>query len=89
MKSLPLIRISVFFALTLISLNAYAYVGPGLGLGLIGVILAGIVTLLLAIAGVVWYPVKRLLKKMRTTKSSAKGSNADAPQQENDDDSEI
>lgn len=42
---------------------AMAYVGPGAGLGAIGALLALIGTLLLAIVGFVWYPVKRMLKK--------------------------
>jgi O-antigen/teichoic acid export membrane protein len=44
---------------------AHAYVGPGLGLGVIGAILGALLTVILAIAGVIWYPVKRLLKKKR------------------------
>lgn len=42
---------------------AMAYVGPGAGLGAIGALLALIGTLLLAIVGFVWYPVKRMLKR--------------------------
>lgn len=44
---------------------AYAYVGPGLGLSVIGTILALITGFFLAVAGFVWYPVKRLLRKRR------------------------
>ncbi|MGH8185340.1 MAG: hypothetical protein ACREUC_02155 [Steroidobacteraceae bacterium] len=47
--------------------TAHAYVGPGLGLGVIGAILGALLTVILAIAGVVWYPVKRLLKKKNQT----------------------
>ncbi|MDH3691758.1 MAG: hypothetical protein OEU36_20135 [Gammaproteobacteria bacterium] len=49
--------------------DAAAYVGPGLGLGVIGVIFGVIATVLLGIIGLVWYPFKRLLKKKKLQKS--------------------
>jgi len=51
------------FAVLLVSLPAHAYVGPGAGLSAIGVVVALIGALFLMIAGFVWYPVKRLLKR--------------------------
>ncbi|MBC9032969.1 hypothetical protein IAG41_11240 [Sphingomonas sp. JC676] len=44
---------------------ALAYTGPGLGLGAIGVALGLIGSLLLAILSVLWYPVKRLVRRVR------------------------
>lgn len=49
--------------------NAHAYVGPGLGLGVIGAIVGIIVTVFLAIAGVIWYPLKRMLRKLKVKKA--------------------
>jgi hypothetical protein len=46
-------------------LPAYAYVGPGLGLGALGVILGILVSIFLAIIGIFWYPIKRLIMKFR------------------------
>ncbi len=46
---------------------AVAYVGPGLGLGAIGAVVGVIVTILLAIVGVIWYPLKRALKRSSST----------------------
>ena len=48
---------------------AHAYVGPGLGLGTLVVILGVIGSALLAIFGVVWYPIKRMLKKRKADRS--------------------
>lgn len=48
-------------------LSAQAYVGPGLGLGVFGVILGIITSIFLAIIGIFWYPFKRLLQKFRKT----------------------
>jgi hypothetical protein len=44
-------------------LAAVAYVGPGAGLSALGSLLALIAAVLVAIAGFIWYPVKRLLRK--------------------------
>ncbi|MBT8354910.1 MAG: hypothetical protein KJO60_10330 [Desulfofustis sp.] len=47
---------------------AHAYVGPGLGAGTIGVILGIIGSIFIAIFAIVWYPLKRLLKKNKQKK---------------------
>lgn len=52
--------------------DAHAYVGPGLGLGVIGAIISGILAVLLAIVGVIWYPLKRILKKKQAASDSKK-----------------
>lgn len=52
--------------------GANAYVGPGLGAGTIGVILGIIGSLFIAIFAIVWYPLKRLLKKNRKKKVDGK-----------------
>jgi hypothetical protein len=46
-------------------LAAQAYTGPGLGLGAVGVALGLVGSILLAIVSVVWYPVKRLVRRIR------------------------
>lgn len=46
----------------LLASPAYAYVGPGAGAGVIAVVFGVIVSILLAIVGIVWYPLKRLLR---------------------------
>lgn len=47
---------------------AHAYMGPGLGLGFLGAVLGVIGSILLGIAAIVWYPIKRLLRKFRRPK---------------------
>lgn len=43
--------------------NSWAYVGPGLGLGALGAMVGMVLAVLLAILGVIWYPLKRALRK--------------------------
>ena len=56
-------RTAIFAILMLSAANAY--VGPGLGLGAIGALFGAVMAFFLAIIGVVWYPIKRLLKKLK------------------------
>ena len=46
-------------------MTAHAYVGPGLGLGAVGAIVGVIFSVILAIIGIFWYPLKRLFGKGR------------------------
>lgn len=48
---------------------AHAYVGPGAGLSAIGVLVALIGAIALAIVGFVWYPLKRLFRKAASGKA--------------------
>jgi hypothetical protein len=46
---------------------AQAYLGPGLGLGAITTALGVVGAILLGIVSMVWYPFKRLIKRIRRT----------------------
>jgi hypothetical protein len=43
--------------------QAEAYLGPGAGLSAIGSVVSVISAVFLAIAGFIWYPIKRLFKR--------------------------
>ena len=45
-----------------------AYIGPGVGGGAIMAILGVVVAIIAGIFGLIWFPVKRLLKKKRNKK---------------------
>jgi len=54
--------------LTMITILTYsggvaAYVGPGLGVGVIGTIIGVLLSIIMAIVGLFWYPIKRMFKK--------------------------
>ena len=57
---------------------AAAYIGPGLGLGVIASIFGAIAAFLMMIAGLIWYPVKVMLRKRREKKAGAALPAADA-----------
>ena len=42
-----------------------AYIGPGAGISAIGTVVALMGAILLAIVGFVWYPIKRLLSRIK------------------------
>ena len=69
-------------AATLIVLTpgvAHAYMGPGLGLGFLGAVFGVVGSILLGIAAIVWYPIKRLWRKLRRPKDAASESRGDRP----------
>lgn len=56
----------VFMSAFLVTGVAEAYVGPGLGAGTIGVILGFLASIVLALFALLWYPIKRFLKKKKS-----------------------
>ena len=59
----------LLFAVLFYSSSAEAYVGPGMGVGALGVIVGIVVSVLMAIVGIFWYPIKRLFKKKDDSES--------------------
>ena len=58
-----LISSSIIFCL--ITTSSFAYIGPGVGLGAIAATVVVIVAILAALFGLIWFPVKKLLKKRK------------------------
>ena len=65
----------LFLSLFLISLPSYAYIGPGMGGGVIAAIIGFCAAILLGLWGILYYPIKRALKKRKDKKMSLKNSN--------------
>ena len=53
---------------------AHAYIGPGLGLGVIGSVIGVFFCFFLAGIAVVWHPIKKLIQRMRKTESGKTGA---------------
>jgi hypothetical protein len=64
--------------LLLLAEPAMAYIGPGIGVGMIATVLGILTAIVLAIFAVFWYPIKRLLRRNARPKLEA---TADHPQQ--------
>ena len=62
--------ISYFSFLSLKSL--YAYIGPGMGGGIIAAIFGIIAAFFLGLWGILYYPIKRALKNKKAKKNSSK-----------------
>ena len=54
-----------FISLLIISTPMYAYIGPGMSGGVIATILGIIGSIFLALFGILYYPIKRFLKKRK------------------------
>ncbi len=60
--------ISIIIIFTLISGTSQAYLGPGMGGGILIATFGIVIAILAAIFGLVWFPIKRLFKKNKEKK---------------------
>ena len=65
----------LFLSLCLISFPSYAYIGPGMGGGVIAAIIGFFAAIILGLWGILYYPIKRALKNRKDKKKSLKDSN--------------
>ena len=65
-------QIILVFLLFIFSLPSSAYVGPGMGGGIIAATIGVVFAIFLAIFGILWFPIKRFLKKRRSAKQEKK-----------------
>ena len=54
----------------LISTPSYAYIGPGMGGGVIAAVIGFFAAILLGIWGILYYPIKRAFKNKKNRKKS-------------------
>ena len=55
-------KLNLIIVLLSISSSVFAYIGPGIGGGIIAGVLGVIGAVLLALFGILYYPIKRMLK---------------------------
>tara|TARA_Y100001958_G_C21051612_1_gene417569 strand:+ start:542 stop:760 length:219 start_codon:yes stop_codon:yes gene_type:complete len=60
--------IYICFVFWFIAFPAFGYLGPGLGGGVIAATMGIIVAIFAALFGLIWFPLKRLLKKRKEKK---------------------
>ena len=64
-------KLVTFFTFIIPSL-AHAYLGPGVGGGVIVAAIGIIVAIFAGIFGILWFPIKRFLKKRKNAKQEKK-----------------
>ncbi len=70
--------VMIVLLFVLFPLSAHAYVGPGIGVGVIGAIIGIFAAIFLSIAGLVWFPIKRAMKGKNKNKEAE-----EEPQEQN------
>ena len=60
------IKLIIFVAFFLLPNVASAYVGPGVGAGVIAAVLGVLGAIVLLLGGIVYFPIKRYLKKRKS-----------------------
>ena len=70
-------KLILSISLFLISFPIYAYIGPGMGGGVIAAIIGFFAAVLLGLWGILYYPIKRALKNRKDKKMSLKDSDND------------
>jgi len=58
-------KINLIIALLLINSSVFAYLGPGMGGGIIAAVLGVVGAVILALFGILYYPIKRMLKNRK------------------------
>ena len=67
-------KLILTISLFLISMPSYAYIGPGMGGGVIAAIVGFFAAILLGLWGILYYPIKRALKNRKDKKILSKES---------------
>ena len=63
----------IIFVLTfflILGNTSYAYIGPSIGGGIIVATLGIVIAIFAALFGILWFPIKRFLKKRKEKKNS-------------------
>lgn len=71
-------RLAILMLLT-VPAGANAYMGPGLGLGMISVALGFFGSIILGFFAILWYPIKRFLRRRRQAASPLPAIEAEEP----------
>ena len=68
-----MLKISLFFLISFLYLtNLHAYIGPGMGGGMIAAIFGIIIAIIAGFFGIIWFPIKRFLKSRKKNNNKNK-----------------
>ena len=65
-----MLRIIVLLLLTLSAIPAAAYIGPGAGISVLGSLLGILATIFVAIGVILFWPIKKLMKRRKAKKET-------------------
>jgi len=71
-------KLLIFLMLMLISTPSFAYLGPGMGGGVIAAVVGFFAAIFLGLWGILYYPIKRALKARRDKKDLSMRNNDDS-----------
>jgi len=73
------IRTAIALFIALAPLTAAAYIGPGSGISLLGGIWSVLVAVVLALAAILFWPIRLMIKRMKNRKSAEQADSRPAP----------
>lgn len=76
--SKTMIQILLVFILLASVSPAPAYIGPGAGISVLGSLLSILATVFVAIGAVLFWPLRKLMKRRKARRESATGTEAEA-----------
>jgi len=76
-------RITALILLTLIASSATAYVGPGAGISVLGSLLGILATIFVAFGAILFWPVRKLMRRRKAKKEAGVSAETDPSGTEN------
>lgn len=76
-----MLKIIVLLLLSLAADPLHAYVGPGAGISVLGSLLGILATILVAMGAIIFWPVRKLLKRRKAAAKTAEPAAADTTEQ--------
>ena len=73
-----ILKILVLLVLLLVSPATFAYIGPGAGISVLGSLLGILGTIVVAIGAIIFWPVRKFLKRKKLRKQAELGESAGA-----------
>ena len=68
-----MLKILVIFFLLSVSSGAFAYIGPGAGISVLGSLLGILGTIVVAIGAIIFWPVRKFMKRKKQRKLDSAG----------------
>ena len=69
-----MLKLILIFLLFLFPDHAHAYLGPGVGLGILAATVGVILAIFAGLFGILWYPARKILKKKKHKKNETNTS---------------